>query len=45
MSDTAHPKAILALPLLLCLFGAGAQAQPALQVVDLNTTRGGGDQP
>jgi ELWxxDGT repeat protein len=45
MSDTAHLKAILTLPILLFCFSVGAQAQPAFRVVDLNTTRSEGIQP
>jgi large repetitive protein len=45
MSDTAHLKAILTLPILLFFSGVGAQAQPAFRVVDLNTTRSDGIQP
>ena len=44
MSGTAH-KAILVLLLLLSLSGAALQAQPAFQVVDLNTARSDGIQP
>ena len=45
MSGTAHPKAILVLSILLGLFGAALQAQPAFQVVDLNTKRSDGINP
>jgi len=41
MSDTAGPKAVVTLMLLL-LSGAAAEAQPAFLVEDLNTTRTGG---
>jgi ELWxxDGT repeat protein len=42
MCDTVRFKAVFVLLLLLCLLSAAAPAQPAFQVVDLNTTRSGG---
>ncbi len=39
MSDTAPSKAVFVLLLLLVLFGAAAQAQPAFRVKDLNISR------
>jgi ELWxxDGT repeat protein len=44
MSDTAHLKAVLVLPLVLFSFGAAALAQPAFRVKDINTTRSDGIQ-
>jgi ELWxxDGT repeat protein len=42
MSDAARSKVALALPLLLMVLGAAAQAQPAFRVKDINTTRSDG---
>jgi ELWxxDGT repeat protein len=42
MRETVRFKAVVALALLLFFFGATAQAQPAFQVADLNTTQSGG---
>jgi ELWxxDGT repeat protein len=45
MSDAARSKKVaFTLPLLLLFFGAAAQAQPAFQVRDINTTRSDGIQ-